>query len=119
MTVAERTTSAAIGPALPDTNRARLAWSLAVAVDGVAGARRCGGSGVEVSTQYRGGRILGVGLADEEVTVQVIGERLPLGPLTDEVRAAAGAVLRAAGDDRPIRVVVDDLDVTCLPGTAP
>jgi hypothetical protein len=91
---------------------------LALAVDAVAGVRRSAGSGVEVATQYRGGRIVGVELADREVTVQVVAERLPLGPLADNVRAAARAVLHAAGDDRPVRVVVDDLDLVSLPGAA-
>ncbi len=119
MTVADRTSFAGVGPAFPDSARARLARSLATAVDAVAGVRRCGGSGIEVSTQYRGGRIIGVRLADHEVTVQVVAERLPLEPLADQVRAAARAVLHASDDDRPVQVVVDDLDLTSLPRTAP
>ncbi len=119
MTVTDRTTSADVRPALPGSARVRLASSLATAVDAVAGVRRSGGSGVEVATQHRGGQIVGVRLAEREVTVQVVAERLPLAPLADEVGAAARAVLRAGGDERPVRVVVDDLDLTWLPRAAP
>ena len=119
MTVADRTSSGAGGSVFPDSARAQLARSLAMAVDAVAGVRRSFGSGVEVATQYRGGRIAGVRLTEREVTVQVVAERLPLGPLADTVGAAARAVLQSVGDDRPVRVVVDDLDVTWLPRAAP
>ena len=119
MSVPHRTTSADVAPALPDSARVRLASSLATAVDAVTGVRRSGGSGVEVSTQHRGGRIVGVRLAEHEVTVQVVAERLPLASLADKVGAAARAVLRAGGDERPVRVVVDDLDLTRLPRGAP
>ena len=119
MTVADRTTSAVVGSLFPDSARVQLARSLAMAVDAVVGVRRSGGSGVEVATQYRGSRIVGVRLTEGEVTVQVVAERLPLGPLADTVGAAARAVLQTVGDDRPVRVVVDDLDVTWMPRAVP
>ncbi len=119
MTVEHRTNSPDVRPARPKGPRGSLARSLAGAVDAVQGVRRSGGSGVEVATQYRGGRIIGVRLADHEVTVQVVAECLPLGPLTEKVHAAARTVLRAAGDDRSVRVIVDDLDLTCLPSAPP
>jgi hypothetical protein len=95
--------------------RGRLALSVAAAVDQVTGVRRTGGPGVEVSTQYRGGRVVGVGLGDTEVTVHVVAEHLPLEPLISAVRDAALDALGAVSDPRGVSVVVDDLDVTRLP----
>ena len=88
---------------------------MAAAVDRVPNVRRSGGSGVEVSTQYRGGRVLGVALGDTEVVVQVTARALPLEPLVAAVRDAALGALRSLSDNRDIRVVVDDLDVNRLP----
>jgi hypothetical protein len=100
---------------IPVSGRGLLAGSVAAAVDRVAKVRRSGGSGVEVSTQYRGGRVLGVALRETEVVVQVTAEALPLEPLVAAVRAAALKALRSLSDSRDVRVVVDDLDVNRLP----
>ena len=102
-------------PAEPDSARGRLAWSVAAAVDQVSGVRRTGSPGVEVSTQYRDGRVLGVKLGETEVAVHVVAERLPLEPLISAVRDAARNALGAASDGRDLRVRVDDLDVRRLP----
>ena len=99
----------------PGCGRGLVAGSVAAAVDQVSEVRRSGGTGVEVSTQYRGGRILGVALTDTEVAVQVIAEALPLEPVVAAVRAAALGALRSLSDSRGVRVVVDDLDVSRLP----
>lgn len=99
----------------PATGRGLVAGSVAAAVDQVPNVRRSGGSGVEVSTQYPGGRILGVALSDTEVVVQVIAEALPLDPVVAAVRAAALGALESLSDSRGMRVVVDDLDVSRLP----
>ncbi len=102
----------------PVGTRAQLAGAVAAAVDAVTGVRRSGGSGVEVATQYRGGRVLGVALGDSTVAVHVVAERLPLPALIAQVRTSARAALRAAGDPRPVSVSVDDLDVDVLPRLA-
>jgi hypothetical protein len=99
----------------PVSGRGLLAASVAAAVDQVAKVRRSGGSGVEVSTQYRGARVLGVALGDTEVVVQVTAETLPLEPLVAAVRDAALGALRSLSDSRDVLVVVDDLDVDRLP----
>ena len=88
---------------------------MAAAVDQVRKVRRSGGSGVEVSTQYRGGRVLGVAVSDPRVVVQVTALALPLEPLVAAVRDAAVGALRSLSDNREVRVVVDDLDVDRLP----
>jgi hypothetical protein len=99
----------------PAYGRGLVAGSVAAAVDQVSEVRRSGGTGVEVSTQYPGGRILGVALSDTEVVVQVIAEALPLEPVVAAVRAAALGALRSLSDSRGVRVAVDDLDVNRLP----
>jgi hypothetical protein len=100
---------------IPPSGRGLVAGSVAAAVDRVAKVRRSGGSRVEVSTQYRGGRILGVALGDTEVVVHVIAEALPLEPIVAAVRDAALRALSSLSDSRAVSVVVDDLDVQRLP----
>jgi hypothetical protein len=94
--------------------RGRLALAIAVAVDSVSGVRRSPGPGVEVATQYRGGKVTGIGLGDT-VQVHIIVEVLPLEAVTDEGHWAARYALDAVGDPRPVAVTVDDIDVTALP----
>jgi hypothetical protein len=95
-----------------------LALAVAVAVDSVGGARRTGGQGIEVSTQYPGGRILGVRLGTDEVTVHIIAERLPLDAVAEAVRSAVRSALSGLGDSRTVAVAIEDLDVLSLPGGA-
>ena len=78
------------------SGRGLLAEAVAAAVDQVPNVRRSGGSGVEVSTQYRGGRALGVALGNTEIVVHVTAEGLPLEPLVVAVRAAALARVAVA-----------------------
>jgi hypothetical protein len=106
------------GPPADPGRRGRLALAVAAAVDTVAGVRRTGGQGVEVATQYPGGRALGVRLGADGVTVHVIAERLPLDVLAESVRLAARSALAALGDSRAVAVSVDDLDVASLPGAS-
>ena len=69
-----------------------------------------------MATQYPGGRVLGVQLGADEVTVHIIAERLPLDAVADAVRLAARSALAGLGDSRAVAVSVDDLDVASLPG---
>lgn len=100
---------------LPLGSRAQLATTLAEGVDNVAGVRRFPGFGTEVSTQHRGGRVLGIGLAEREVAVHVAVERLPLQPVLKNVHKAIKRVLEQAGDARSAHVYVDLLDLGSLP----
>ncbi len=111
------TTNPGPGPRPPvdPGRRGRLALAVAAAVDSVSGVRRTGGPGVEVATQYPGGRALGVRLGADEVTVHIVAERLPLDAVADAVRVAARSALAAHGDRRAVAVSVDDLDVSFLP----
>lgn len=97
----------------PDSPRANLAATVAAAVDAVPGVRRTPGAGIPVATQYAGGSVVGVGLGDS-VQVHVVASSLPLDGLTAAVHAAVKSVLDAAGDGRPVMVVVDDLEVATL-----
>jgi hypothetical protein len=103
-------------PPVDPGRRGRLALAVAAAVDSVGGVRRTGGPGVEVATQYPGGRALGVRLGTDEVTVHIVAERLPLDAVADAVRLAALSALAGLGDSRAVAVSVDDLDVASLPG---
>jgi hypothetical protein len=91
--------------------------AVATAVDGVVGVRRTGGPGVEVGTQYPGGQVVGVRLGADEVVVHIIARRFPLGAVADDVRHAVRAALATLGDERDVAVVIDDLDVSSLPGS--
>ncbi len=91
--------------------REDLAHAAADAALGVPGvARLSPGTGVEVSTQYAGGKVVGVRLTGTEAEVQIVADRVPLPPITDQVAAAVGAVLAAAGDPRHVTVVVADIE---------
>ena len=88
--------------------------AVAAAVDTVAGVRRSKGTGIEVATQYRGGKTLGVRLSDDSVEVHVVAERPEVARLAQMVHEAARRALDGIGDRRPVAVVVDDLDVASL-----
>jgi hypothetical protein len=100
-----------VPPAIDPGRRGRLALAVAAAVDTVVGVRRSGGPGVEVATQYPGGRVVGVRLGGEQIVVHIIAERLPLQTVADAVHAAVGATLAGLGDRRAVAVRIDDLDV--------
>ena len=94
--------------------RGRVTEAVAAAVDAVNGVRRSKGSGIEVATQYRGGRTLGVRLHEDGVEVHIVALRPDVADVAREVQAAARRALSGIGDGRPVTVVVDDLDVTSL-----
>jgi hypothetical protein len=104
-----------IRPGVLIGRRGQVVAAVAAAVDTVAGARRTGGDGVEVATQYPGGRALGVQLEDRSVVVHLVAETLPLEVMVEEVRTAALEALRSVGDHRAVVVAVDDLDLGSLP----
>jgi hypothetical protein len=84
----------------------------ALAVPGVAGLSPGHSSvtgHVEVSTPYPGGKVIGVRMAADGVTVAITADRVPLPPIADQVTAAVRRVLSAVGDDRPVTVLIDDV----------
>jgi hypothetical protein len=103
-------------PPVDPGRRGRLALAVAAAVDTVVGVRRTGGPGVEVATQYPGGRVIGVRLGPDQVAVHIVATRLPLETVADAVHAAVGATLAGLGDRRAVVVNIDDLDVSSMPG---
>ena len=100
---------------MPSSRRRHLAETIAAAVDEVPGVRRTQGSGVVVATLYAGGQVTGVALSEESVLICVALSRLPVSTVADEIIHAAGGALTTLGDDRRVRVQVDDLDVDRLP----
>jgi hypothetical protein len=82
------------------------------AVPGVAGLSA--GSGVEVSTQFAGGKVIGVRLTGDQVEVHINADRVPLVPVGDEAAAVARRVLTGMGDTRPVMIVIDDVAAEAL-----
>lgn len=91
-----------------------MALAVAAAVDSVPGARRSRGTGIEVATQYRGGKAIGVGLRDDCVEVHVVAERPDVTRLAEDIHAVTRRALDGIGDRRRVAVFVDDLDVVSL-----
>jgi hypothetical protein len=86
---------------------ARAVADAATAVPGVAGLSSQGD--VEISTQFAGGKVLGVRLRPDYAEVHIIADRGPLPDVAGDVVSAVAAVLEAAGEPRPVNVVVDDV----------
>ena len=95
--------------------REDLARSVADAVTAVPGvAAMSPGSGVEVATLFAGGKVIGLRLGPDAVDVHIVADRVPLQPVADEAAEAARRVLAAAGDERSVRVVVEDVMMDAL-----
>jgi hypothetical protein len=95
--------------------REDIAQSVADAVTAVPGvASLHPGFGVEVATQFSGGKLVGVRLSGEQVEVCLTADRGPLTAVADEAAAAAARVLHAVGDHRPVNVLVADVLPTAL-----
>ncbi len=94
--------------------REDLVRAIADAVQHVPGvARLHPGTIVEAATYYAGGKVVGVRLADP-VEIHIEADRVPLPPVTAKVVEAARNVLAAAGDDRQVIVVVDEVAEAAL-----
>jgi hypothetical protein len=114
-TTVRRSREPAVSPTTAAGERARLALAVASAVDRIEGVRRFGGRAVEIATQHRGGRVIGIVLAPRVVSVHLVAESLPLEPVLQAVRAAVGRVLADAEDGRAVSVHVEELDLDGLP----
>jgi len=91
--------------------REDLARAVADAVTSVPGVVRLSpGTGIEVATLFAGGKVLGLRLSGDSVVVHIVTDRGPLPPIAEEAAAAARRVLLAAGDDRPVDIVVEDIE---------
>lgn len=96
-------------------DRVELARALHDEIGRVPGVSRLGGgNGVEASTQYAGGKVVGVSVAGTRIEAQVVACELPVTAVAERVHRAAGLVLLAAGDHRPVRVVITDVDIDSL-----
>lgn len=96
-------------------NRVELARALAAEIAGVAGVSRLGGGdGVQAATQFPYGKVDGVSVTEARIEARVVADRLPVTEVAQRVHKAAGLVLLAAGDTRPVRVVITDVDVESL-----
>jgi hypothetical protein len=97
-------------------DRAVLASAVASALARVPGvARLSPGTGVEVATQFAGGKVVGVGVRGDAVVAHLVIDRLPLDRVARAARAAAETALADLGVARRLDLVIDDVDLDRLP----
>ena len=95
--------------------REDLARAVADAVLEVPGvARLSPGGPVEVATLFAGGKVVGLRLSGEVVELHIVADRVPLPEVAEQASVAAKVVLSAAGDDREVLVVVDDVEESAV-----
>jgi hypothetical protein len=95
--------------------REDLAHAAADAARSVPGVARLHHRGpVEISTQFPGGKVLGVRLRPDAAEVHIVADRGDLRRIAADVAAAVGSVLAAAGEGRPVEVVVADVTPAAL-----
>ena len=100
-------------------DRAVLATSVASALTQVPGvARLSPGTGVEVATQFAGGKVVGVAVRDNTVVAHLVVDRLPLDRVARAARVAGEAALADLGVARRLDLVIDDVDLDHLPPTS-
>ncbi|MFC6015767.1 hypothetical protein ACFP2T_06140 [Plantactinospora solaniradicis] len=100
-------------PASPATIAAEVAAAV-LAVPGVT--RLTPGAGVEVATQFPGGKVTGIRLGDP-VEVHVEVDPVPIAPVAEQIRNAVREVLGRFGRGSSVEVVVEDIDLP-VPATA-
>jgi hypothetical protein len=100
-------------------DRAVLAAAVAAALVQVPGvARLSPGTGVEVATQFAGGKVVGVGVRDDAVVAYLVVDRLPVDRVARAARAAGEAALVGLGVARRLDLVIDDVELDQLPPTS-
>jgi len=93
-----------------------IAQAVASGVADVAGvARLSPGAGIEAATYFAGGKTVGVVVRQDQVRVHIVLSQLPIAQVTERVREVVQRVLEALGAERPVEVVVEDLEVEQLP----
>ena len=97
-------------------DRAALAAAVATALARVPGvARLSPGAGVEVATQFAGGKVVGVGVRDDAVVAYLVVDRRPVDQVARAARVAGEAALADLGVARRLDLVIDDVDLDRLP----
>jgi hypothetical protein len=100
-------------------DRGAVARAIAAGVAKVPGVARLDpGGGVEVATQYAGGKVPGVAVRPDRVVVRVVLDRLPVAPVAGHVHVVVQTVLAAVGWRCPVELVVADVDLDRLPEAA-
>jgi hypothetical protein len=100
-------------------DRAVLAAAVASALTRVPGvARLSPGTGVEVATQFAGGKVVGVGVRGDAIVAYLVVDRLPVDQVARAARAAGEATLADLGVARRLDLVIDDVDLDHLPPTS-
>jgi hypothetical protein len=100
-------------------DRVALAAAVARALARTPGvARLSPGAGVEVATQFAGGKVVGVRVRDDAVVAHLVIDRLPVDLVATAARAAAEAALTDLGVACRLDLVIDDVDLDRLPPTS-
>ncbi len=94
------------------TSTAQAVAAGVVRVPGVA--RLTGGPGVEVATYHPGGKVVGVVVRDDAVSVHLVARALPLTRVVEEVRAATREILTAQGRPPVVDIVIEDVELDRL-----
>src|SRR5262245_4955268 len=95
-----------------------LAAAVATALARAPGvARLSPGTGVEVATQFAGGKVVGVRVREDAVVAHLVIDRLPVDQVATAARAAAEAALADLGVACRLDLVIDDVDLDRLPPT--
>lgn len=68
---------------------------------------------------YAGGKTLGVVVRQDLVRLHIVVNELPLVGVAERVRDTVQRALRALGAERPVEVVVEDLELDQLPRPLP
>ncbi|PZR85738.1 MAG: hypothetical protein DLM67_25240 [Candidatus Nephthysia bennettiae] len=97
-----------------------IAQTVALHLAGLAGvARLTAGAGAEAATYYAGGKTLGVVVRQDLVRLHIVVLELPLVGVAERVRETVQRALRALGAERPVEVVVEDVELDQLPLSLP
>jgi hypothetical protein len=94
-------------------DRGTVARAVAVGVARLA--RLTPGAGVEAATHFAGGKTLGVVITEDRIEVHVAVRELPVAQAAERVREAARQALGALRAERPVDVLVEDVDIDRLP----
>ncbi|MDQ6772230.1 MAG: hypothetical protein M3024_04460 [Candidatus Dormibacteraeota bacterium] len=93
----------------------RIAQALALQVAGSGGVQLTAGAGVEAATYYAGGKTIGVVVRPDTVRIHIVISELPVARVAERVRETVQRALHELGAERPVEVVVEDVEMDRLP----
>ncbi len=94
---------------------ARTAAAYVAALGGLA--YLTAGDGVEAATHYAGGKTVGVVVRPDLVRIHIVVRELPIAAVVERVRETTQRALGTLGAERPVEVVVEDVELDQLPSS--